>query len=67
MSATGYYNYDGVWLAASATPLKTIWGVGTTTMTAGAGAEKLADSGQGQLMVGGSGDDTFIVGSTGDT
>ncbi len=67
MSTAGYYNYDGVWLAASATPLKTIWGSGTSTMTAGSGAEKLASSGQGEKMIGAGGDDTFVVGSVNDT
>ncbi len=63
MSTTGYYNYDGVWLAFSATPTKTIWGSGTSTIVATAGAVELYSSGQGELMLGGAGDDTFVIGS----
>ena len=61
--ASGYYDYDGVWLPASAAPTKTIWGSGTSEILGGAGAEELYGSGQGELMVGGTGDDTFMVDS----
>ncbi len=67
MSTTGYYNYDGVWLAASGAPTKTIWGSGTTPIVAGAGAELLYASGKGETLTGGAGDDTFVVGSLKDT
>ena len=68
MSAAGYYNYDGVWLAASATPLKTIWGVGTATISAAntTGAVKLYESGYGEAMIGGAGDTTFVVNNIND-
>ncbi|QUD87807.1 family 16 glycosylhydrolase [Phenylobacterium montanum] len=57
--ASGYYDYDGVWLAASATPTTKIWGVGVNTITAGSAATELYGSGQGTKMVGGTADDIF--------
>lgn len=65
-AVSGYTNYDGVWLAASAAPTKILWGVGTASIIAGAGNLELHGSGQGELMVGGAGDDTFVLGSTKD-
>ncbi len=67
MATTGYGNFDGVWLATSAAPARTVWGVGTAKIVATGGAVKLASSGLGETMVGASGDDTFVVGSTKDS
>ncbi|HEY2658169.1 MAG TPA: family 16 glycosylhydrolase [Caulobacteraceae bacterium] len=67
MTTTGYYNYDGVWLAVSGAPIKTVWGSGTTTLVAGAGAEELYGSNKGETLIGGTGDDTFVIGSLKDT
>jgi Ca2+-binding RTX toxin-like protein len=59
--ATGYTNYGGVFLTQSAGYKTTLWATGTAALVAGTTSTRLVDSGGGNLLVGGSGDDTFVV------
>ncbi|CAN7295207.1 family 16 glycosylhydrolase [Phenylobacterium sp. LjRoot225] len=61
--ASGYTNYSGAWLATSAAYKTTIWASGTATVTAGATPTRLVASGQGNVLVGGSYDDTLGINS----
>jgi beta-glucanase (GH16 family) len=64
--ANGYTNYDGTFLYASAAYQTTIWASGTATISAGAVPTRLAASGQGNVLIGGSADDTIEINSSKD-
>jgi beta-glucanase (GH16 family) len=63
---SGYTNYSGSWLAKSASYTTTIWAAGTQTITAGSTPTRLVASGQGNVLIGGSADDTLAINNIND-
>jgi beta-glucanase (GH16 family) len=61
--ASGYTNYSGAFLSESAAYKTTVWASGTATITAGTAATRLMANGQGNVLAGGSGDDTLGINS----
>ncbi|CAN7294992.1 family 16 glycosylhydrolase [Phenylobacterium sp. LjRoot225] len=59
--ASGYTNYTGTFLPLSAAYKTTIWASGTSTVTAGSSPTRLVGSGQGNVLIGGSADDTLGI------
>ncbi|CAN7611999.1 family 16 glycosylhydrolase [Phenylobacterium sp. LjRoot225] len=59
----GYTNFSGTFLSQSGAYTTTIWANGTATITAGNTATRLMANGQGNVLVGGSYDDTLGLNS----